>query len=404
MKVRQGNGYVDQWVTLKPHPLLMADDVAHCHSSFETDYDRGKMDGFNLVSIGPCYSKGNPAGTLVYQYVEEGQIAPYWAIARHWVLADHMFQTQGSGSFTAHQDLIRGGTLIGKIRSLIDAPDGWPWGCDAPKWVRTWTYDDGRVLKNGPFPCSNHFPNPARYATLRDRLDAAGLSWKYYTPCFSSDDGCRVDSRCPNCGADLLNAFDVIHPVRSGPEWLTNVSMPQTTIFRDIRKHRLPAVSWVIPGDNESDHPTELIDNGPSWVASIVNALGESSYWKSTAIFVLWDDWGGFYDHVAPPFQDRYGGLGFRVPALVISPYAIAGTSKNRGRISHTHYEFGSLMKYVEQNWNLDSLGTTDQRAASIRDVFDYAQQPRPFAAIPSRYGPSFFENRPQTIQHGDPE
>ena len=404
MKVKRGSGYVDERVTLEPHTLVIGQDVGHCHSSFETAYDDGKMDGFNLVPIGPCGSNGKSAGTLVYQYVKESEIEPYWNIARHWVLADHLFQTQGSGSFTAHQDLIRGGTLIGKTKSLIDSPDGWPWGCDAPARVRTNTYDAGQVEQNGPFPCSNHFPDYRSYVTLRDLLDAANVSWKYYTPCFSKSDGCKPNPGCPDCGGDLLNAFDVIYPVRYGSEWGTNVSMPETNILKDIRDRTLPAVSWVIPPDDASDHPSEKVDNGPSWVASVVNAVGKSAYWKSSVVFVLWDDWGGFYDNAVPPFQDSYGGLGFRVPLLAVSPYAVAGKSKNGGYVAHTRYEFGSLLKFIEKNWNLGSLGTTDRRATSAADLFDYAQKPRPFVAIPSRYGPTFFLSRPESPQHGDPE
>jgi phospholipase C len=406
MKVKEGGSYVDKWVDLKAHSLIMKQDVAHCHSSFETAYDGGKMDGFNLVPIGACGRGGTPAGTLVYQYVEQSQIQPYWDMAKRWVLADHMFQTQGSGSFTAHQDLIRGGTGISATKNLIDSPNGWPWGCDAPKWVRTPAIDASGQIADGPFPCSNKFPDYASggYATLRDLLDAADLSWKYYTPCFSKADGCSPNGACPNCDADLLNAFDVIAPVRYGSQWKTNVSMPETSIFKDIRKGSLPAVSWVIPADADSDHPAETVDRGPSWVASVVNAIGESPLWTSTVIVVVWDDWGGFYDNAVPPFQDQYGGLGFRVPAIVISPYAIAGTSSDGGYVAHTHYEFASILKYVEQNWDLGSLGTTDKRATSIGNLFDYAQKPRKFTPIASERSQRYFETLPETLQHGDPE
>jgi len=120
---------------------------------------------------------------------------------------------------------------------------------------------------------------------------------------------------------------------------------------------------------------------------------------------VVWDDWGGFYDNAVPPFQDDFGGLGFRVPALVISPYDIPGKSSKGGYISHTQFEFGSILKFVEENWNLGSLGTTDARARNIgKHVLDYSQAPRSFSAIPSRYSARYFESRPTTIQHGDPE
>jgi phospholipase C len=181
--------------------------------------------------------------------------------------------------------------------------------------------------------------------------------------------------------------------------------MPETKIFTDIADGMLPAVSWVIPEDNEDDHPGEKVDNGPSWVASVVDAIGESTYWDSTAIFVIWDDWGGFYDNAVPQqFKDNLGGLGFRVPCLVVSPYAIAGQSSQGGYISHTQYEFGSILRYVEDNFGLGRLNTTDARAASIGDVFNYAQSPRAFKEINSRYSIQFFERQRASVQSGDPE
>lgn len=405
MKVKQGSKWVTKWETLKSHSLLMSKDIAHCHSSFKIAYDGGKMDAFNLVPLGWCGSV-KAAGTAVYQYVETSQIQPYWDIAEQWVLADHMFQTQGSGSFTAHQDLIRGGTAISSTQSLIDSPTGWPWGCDAPSWAVTWTIDtNGNVAKNGPFPCSNKFASgSSSYATMGTLLDGAGVSWKYYAPCNSNTQGCAASGACPNCDGDLLNAFDVIYAVRYGSEWGTKVSMPETNIFTDISNAALPAVSWVIPADNNSDHPSETTDNGPAWVASVVNAIGQSSYWNSTAIFVLWDDWGGFYDNLKPPFQDKQGGLGFRVPTLVISPYDVPGNSSGGGYVSHTQYEFASILKFIEQNWNLGSLGTTDGRAKTIGDVFNFKQNPRSFTAIPSNRSIQFFRHEAAQPQHGDPE
>jgi phospholipase C len=403
MKVPQGSGYVVKWTKLEPHSLLMSTDINHCHAAFETAYDGGKMDGFNLVHTGVC-GTGKPSGKLVYQYVRESQIQPYWDMAKQYVLGDHMFQTQGSGSFTAHQDLIRGDTVIDSGHSLVDNPTGMPWGCNAPGVVVTYTITiAGDVQKNGPYPCTNKFPSSSSYETLRDLLDAKAVSWKYYSPPFIGCKNCQ--NQCTKCAGALLNAFDVIYPVWNGPEWTTNVSMPETNIFNDISGGTLPAVSWVIPSDNNSDHPGAKIDHGPQWVASIVNAIGESSYWNSTAIVIVWDDWGGMYDDVAPrQFQNIHGGLGFRVPMIVISPYARLGSSSQGGYISHTHYEFGSILKYVEQNWNLGSLGTTDQRATSIGDVFDYSQQPRAFTPIGSKMSARDFLREPPSELPGDPE
>ena len=406
-KVKQGTAYVDKWTPLKAHSLVMPTDIQHCHKAFLTSYDGGAMDGFNLVDKGVCPTGSGPVGTLAYQYVKESEIQPYWDIASQWVLADAMFQTQGSGSFTAHQDLIRGDTAIDSDHSLIDNPTGMPWGCDAsPNTVTSLITAQGQVQKNaGPFPCSNKFPGSgASYTTLRDVLDAQGVSWKYYSPCFSARK-CSGSSGCTDCAGGLLNAFDVIAAVRYGSEWASNVSIPETNIFNDISGGTLPAVSWVIPEDANSDHPGDgKVDNGPAWVASVVNAVGESSYWNSTVVIVVWDDWGGFYDNAVPQqFSDLEGGLGFRVPALIVSAYDKSGGSKG-GYVSHTQYEFGSILKYAEQTFGLGSLGTTDVRANSISDVFNYNQQPRAFTPIASALGPRWFQTHREANSLGDPQ
>ncbi len=407
IKIKVGSKYVVKTIRLHEAPLIISTDIQHCHTAYLTDYDGGQMDGFGLSHRGVCPGGTKPVGRLVYQYVRESDIQPYWDIADQWGLADHMFQTQGSGSFTAHQDLIRGGTEIDSRESLVDNPRDMPWGCDSgPNSKTSLITKNGTYLKyvaQGPFPCTKSFPHPSQYTTMRDLLDGAGLSWKYYSPCFANSPSSTCNNPCRTCGGALLNAFDVIWPVRNGPEWGTAVSMPETNIFNDIDAGKLPKVSWVIPEDNENDHPGETVDNGPAWVASVVNAVGQSTYWDSSAIVVLWDDWGGLYDHVAPQQLD-YGGLGFRVPMLVLSPYLKAGTGSAGGYISSTPYEFGSILRFIENNWNLGSLGTSDQRAKSIGDMFDFTQPPRPFRKIASKHDAQFFLNQPHFAQHGDPE
>ncbi len=289
---------------------------------------------------------------------------------------------------------------------MIDTPETSPWGCDSPKGARIpLITTSGQYVRDGPHPCTSAFPLSGKnYLTLRDLLDAAGVSWKYYSPCFIVSDDCDRKQTCTRCAGAELNAFDVISPVRYGPEWGTNDSMPATNIFTDIKNGTLPAVAWVIPTDNDDDHPGEKVDHGPSWVASIVNAVGESSYWNSSAIVVIWDDWGGFYDNAVPPFQDDQGGLGFRVPAIIVSPYAVKGNSSLGGYVSHTQYEYGSILRYIEDNFSLGRLGTTDKRATSIGNVFNYNQPARPFSAIPSDYSPEYFVNHSEAFSHGDPE
>lgn len=360
-------------------------DFGHSRKGFLADYDGGKMDGFYLE--GGSKNCPGKAGTKPYQYVKPAQLRPIWNMAKQYVLADHMFQTQGSGSFTAHQDLIRGGTTYDDAltESLVDFPTAAPWGCDAAAGTKTsyllWTGSAIEVHDNkGPFPCTDKFPSSGGYyLTLRDLLDAKSVSWKYYTPLLAG------------AGSEW-NAFDMISPVRYGPEWKSNIITPPTKIFKDITNGALADVSWVIPDTANSDHPNPALkDTGPSWVASVVNAIGESSYWPSTAIIIVWDDWGGFYDQEPPPFFDHWGGLGFRVPAIIVSPYAREAVPSKPGYISHTQYEFGSIIKFIEDTWDLGRLNTTDKRAKSIGDSFDFSQPPRPFHKIRTPYSRAYF-------------
>ena len=364
-------------IPLKKSNLDVPADMNHSFGGYSTAWDAGKLDAFDTIT----YANGLPECTAPYQYTDPSQIQPYWAMAQQYVLAEHMFTTQGSDSFTAHQDLIRGGTIVEPGHAIVDFPTcSGPkcvWGCDAPVGTHTSLITGGdqwhHYRGKGPFPCSNQFTSS--YNTLRDLLDAKSVSWKYYVPPQNKVDG------------KLFNAFDVIYPVRSGPEWNTNIVIPQTQIFSDITGGTLPAVSWVIPDAQYSDHPGYSTDDGPSWVASVVNAIGTSSYWNSSVIIVVWDDWGGFYDNVGDlnPKKYGYGGLGLRIPALIVSPYARAGY------ISPTHYEFGSILKYIENNWSLGSLGTSDRRATSIVDCFNYAQTPIPFQKIASSRSKEYF-------------
>ena len=186
------------------------------------------MDGFDLSKM----PSGQRAGQYPYQYVDPADIQPYWAIAQSYVLADHMFQTQGSGSFTAHQDLIAGGTAIDANDSIVDDPSSsWSWGCDSrPSTVTSLITTGGQYLfDQGPFPC---FTYPT--GTLRDLLDAHHVSWKYYTPPHKG-----------NTDGALWNAFDAIPAVRNGPEWTTNISIPEN---KHLHRHYQRPVAGAVVG------------------------------------------------------------------------------------------------------------------------------------------------------------
>ncbi len=325
-------------------------------AAFLVDYDNGAMDGWSKV-----YVDQKACATCAYQYVNPAQIKPYWAMAQKYVLADNMFSTENSGDFSSHQDLIRGSSSIDGTQSLIDFPSHGPWGCDAQQGTTTPVItNQNKYIQNGPAPCMN-------YSTLRDLLDAKKVSWKYYAPPLYNN----------GLAGAYWNPYDAISAVRYGPEWTNNISSPETNFFKDVSSNKLAAVSWVSPSDQNSDHAGfGKKDTGPAWVAKVVNAIGKSKYWKSTAIVVVWEDWGGWYDHVPPPQLD-YAGLGMRVPMIVVSPYA------KTGYVSHTQYEFGSIIRFVEDNWSLGRLNTTDTRANSMADVFNFSQSPRKFKLLP---------------------
>jgi phospholipase C len=341
-------------------------DECHGFTCAILDWDHGRMDGFGLPLLNP----GEPAGSRPYTYLPHAQVAPYWAMAKQYVLADRMFSTQFDASFVAHLDLIAGTASISPTTSEVRVPTASPWGCGAPPGTTTFMLRRGRVVSSdGPFPCFTQF------ATLADTLDEAGLSWKYYAPSMNEP-------------GYLWSIFQAIKRVYEGPDWRKNVISPQTRVVRDAAAGDLASVSWVIPDSQDSDHAGITSDRGPSWVASVVNAIGAGPDWNSTAIVVVWDDWGGWYDHVPPPQLD-FRGLGIRVPCIIISPYA------RKGYISHTVYEFGSVLHFAEQAFNLPSLGPnqlgggpndlgyTDARGASLADSFDFTQKPRRFQRIP---------------------
>ena len=348
-------------------------DIEHSHRTFEVEFDGpgpgllGKMDGFDTINKGTTGQNG-PALFYPYAYVVRREVRPYWDMASQYALADHMFSTATTDSFVAHQQIIAGTTRLNSDESLTDTPSSEPWGCDAPPGTVTGViHMSGKVDDfGGPFPCLT------QYKTMADVLDGANVSWKFY-----------VANASNNSSGAIWNGFDAIKSVRYGADW-KKVSMPNTNVFHDIKQRKLPQVSWIIPVLADSDHPASASNTGPSWVSSVVNAVGKSSYWKSTAIVILWDDWGGYYDNVPPPQLD-YTSLGMRVPMIVISPYA------RQHYVSKTQYEFGSVLKFIEQNFGTASLGSTDVRANSIGDIFDFNQSVTRFMPIAAPYPASYF-------------
>jgi phospholipase C len=362
-------------VPLQPISLAAPYDLDHSHRGFLTEYNAGAMNGFDLERIDP-QSHYTPPPYPAYGYVPHAESAPYFALAEQFTFADHMFQTNQGPSFPAHQFIIAGTSepsvgsdlLVSENVIFPPNPPNTNQGCDSPPGSLVPLIDPSGSEAQRTFPCFEH-------PTLMDLLDAKGLSWKYYTP----------------FPYYLWSAADAIRHLRYGPDW-ANVSVPETNIFNDISQGRLPAVAWVVPTAQNSDHAGSDSTSGPSWVASVVNAIGTSPYWKNSVIFVTWDDWGGWYDHVKPTIYNSYE-LGFRVPLIVISPYA------KPGYVSHVPHEFGSILKFIEEQFGLGSLGFTDARADDLSDCFNFSQAPLPYHAVSAplskqqiltrwRYGP----------------
>lgn len=345
-------------VPIRKVDMATLDDISHGLQDAKTAYDRGAMDGFcNEYSRLP-----SPSPYPQYAYVPRNQIEPYWNMAQQYVLADHMFASQLDGSFVAHQYLI-----AGWAGNTFDYPNVAPWGCDAPSYTRVGLMNGSGQPIGVIFPCFV-------YKTIASELNTHKISWRTYSPTWSPSPSATP----PNLGY-YLNGYDAIKQIREGPQWKTNNLHPETRILKDVKNGDLAAVTWVIPSLQLSDHAGSNSDRGPSWVASVVNAIGESKFWNSTAIFVTWDDWGGWYDGLPPPQLD-YDGLGMRVPLLCISPYA------KTGYIDHTRYEFGSFLKLLEARYNLSSLGRSDARSAAPTGCFDFSQKPRAFHKIPMTY------------------
>jgi len=341
-------------------------DIDHSHNAFEVECDANaskvcQNDGFDLIRYGQS-GQGAPAKLYPYAYVSRSETKPYWNLASAYTLSDDTFFNETASSFIAHQILIAGSVRVNSRESLTDQPNTQPWGCDAPPGTTTPVLlTNGKYNPNGPFPCMS-------YATMADLLDAKNVSWLFYV-----DKAFGKGSDFSGC---CWNGYRVIKKIFKGPDWKTNISTPNTNIFKDVSGGSLPSVSWVIPTLYDSDHPASGCNGGPWWITKVVNAIGTSKYWNNTAIILLWDDWGGWYDN-ASPSQTSYTGLGFRVPMIVISPWSIPHN------ISHTQYDFGSILKLVEQTFDLGSLGTSDASSNSMEDVFDFTQTPNKFSAAP---------------------
>ena len=366
----------------------------HDHVDAIQDINHGRMDGFirqqraGLLRV--CRDTNDPMCTArrmhqrkpdVMGYHDSREIPNYWTYARHFVLQDHMFEPDTSWSLPSHLFLV----------------SGWSASCSR---------------REDPSSCRNAVQSPgAPPGEVQDRTGAVPdyawtdltyllarrhISWRYYVMTGGAPDCADDEMLCPQVPQraktpgiwNPLPWFDTVHQDHQ----LRNIA-PYDNFLRAAGNGDLPAVSWITPSQQVSEHPPGLISNGQAWVTKTVNAVMRSPDWGSTAIFLAWDDWGGFYDHVVPPHVDE-SGYGLRVPGLAISPYA------RRGYIDHQVLSFDAYLKFIED----DFLGSaridprTDGRPDPRPDVredarilgnlaadFDFTRPARPPLLLPPR-------------------
>jgi phospholipase C len=366
-------------------------DLNHAHDAFTEMYDGGKMDGANMVKVEcPTSSPNCAPANAQYKYVLPSDVAPYFSMAEQYTFADRMFQTNEGPSFPAHQFLLAGTSAPSAGSNMFASENpkpNDPTGCIAPPTATIYLIDPTGTESTQIYPCFEH-------PTLTDSLDAANLTWRYYSPLVgyiwtaptAIQHMCQPNNPPPNGTACVGPDYTGSNP---------KVSISSTQVLTDISSGNLASVVWVIPTGQASDHASINDGSGPSWVSSVVNAIGSSPYWSNTAILVMWDDWGGWYDHVPPPavLQNcaQWGCgyvYGFRVPLIVISPYAKAQY------ISHVNHDFGSVLKFVEETFSLPALGYADSAALDdLSDCFDFTQTPLPFTMIAAPLNAEHFIN-----------
>jgi phospholipase C len=357
----------------------------HENQAFISDVDGGRMDGFirsretctNILD--PLDCEGNLRPDMM-GYHDSREIPNYWAYARNFVLQDHMFEPVDSWSLPAHLFMVS--EWSASCRTVAD-----PMSCTSNVEIPALPADFGPPPHRQP-----DYP----WTDLTWLLHRSHVSWAYYLKpgkepdCETGEMLCTakdLHTRTPGIW-NPLPSFDTVKQDNQ----LGNIK-PTSELFKAARRNRIPAVSWVIPTAADSEHPPAKVSTGQAYVTRIVNAIMRSRAWSSTAIFLTWDDWGGFYDHVRPPGIDG-NGYGFRVPGIVISPYA------RRGYIDHQQLSFDAFMKFIEDDFlgrqrlnprtdgRPDARPTVRETAPGLGDLqrdFDFNQRPGAPLILPVR-------------------
>jgi phospholipase C len=323
-------------------------DIPHCYTCALAAWNNGKMDGFNQTES---------ADQWAYTQLHKEQLPNYWHWARNFVLADNFFASAQGPSFPNHLYTIAaqsGGAHDNPRRDNFFSNS---FGCDAPDVEKVLVYDSEGNVKAVP-PCFD-------FRTEGDLLNGAGIPWAYYAATETQR-------------GYIWSAYSAIRRYRMHPTRWNRHMFPVDQVVRDIKLGALPPVTWITPRFELSEHPEWNFCYGENWSTQVIDAIMRSPMWPTTAIFLVWDDYGGFYDHAPPPQVDDFG-FGIRVPMLLISPYA------RQGVVDHHLGEFSSVLRFIEDNWGLTQLTHRDRNAENLSYDFDFSQTPRPPDPLPLR-------------------
>jgi len=342
----------------------------HGWDAAKADVNGGNMDGFLReaykpldITNEPIPSSSTPDGNPrdVMGWHDYNEIPNYWNYASLYVLQDRMFSSVASCSLPSHLYALAG--------------------------------QSGGYIGKGPEPSAYAFP------AITDLLTAAKIDWRYYVTSGKEPDpqnGHVIGSKSEQIDHPdkytYLNPLPAFQKVQSDPNELGRL-VDTAQFYSDAQAGQLPQVSWIVPSLPVSEHPPYDVREGVAYVTGLVNAIMQGPDWYSTAIFISWDDFGGFYDHVPPPKVDKYG-FGIRVPGLVVSPYA------KQGYIDHNTYSFDSWLRIVEERFGLRPMTHRDRNALDMIDSFDFSQRPRPPAVLSPTLEGSSYPQPPQSIEH----
>jgi phospholipase C len=382
-------------VQLTKGPDIYPHDLTHCFRCGLAAINDGKMNGFNRMNgVIPQSENADLYGADMsgYSYLDRDGVPNYWAYADRFVLADHFFTSMYGPTLPEHLY-----TVAAQANWIVDnkgnAENPGSYCDDSTEYATRFNPGDARefeeeimrlereINSNG----SNTYDLADFWGQIRlcfdidvlpDQLEDAGISWKYYA----------------NENA-WMNVLQMIRHVRYGPMW--NNVRPPSEFVQDVRRGEMPEVSWIVPDESFNEHPGagKSTCAGENWTVHQVNTIMKSEYWESTAIVVVWDDFGGFYDPVAPPQVDIMG-LGPRTPALIISPYTVAGDNPDGGAVDDTTYEFSSVLAFIERVFELDPMTKRDRDADPLSGAFDFENPNFDKMVLPLRedcpYGTSF--------------